>query len=247
MSETAEHCRELVRVHDRDRYLASLFAPVEKQQHLHALLAFNAELTRIPALVSDAQIGEIRFQWWLDTLDGIFAGHVQDHPVAQALARAIAAAQLPKLPLENLVKARTAELYDEVISSLHDLEGYLGETQSALIQLSAQILAGEAAIQSSEAAGLGGVAYGLAEILADQPRRQAFIPKDMEISSLRNHAEKRLQEARKLLPTIDPKAMPAFLHVALTSSVLKRSETNKSIGPLRRQWIIWRAAKRGGF
>lgn len=247
MNETVDHCRELVRVHDRDRYLASLFASPDKQEHLHALLAFNAELTRIPGLVSDPQIGEIRFQWWLDTLDGIFAGHPQDHPVAIGLAKAITAAQLPKAPLENLVKARTVELYDDVIPSLQDLEGYLGETQSALIQMSAQILAGDAAQQSSEAAGLAGVAYGIAEILSYQPQRKAFVPKDMEISSLRLHAEKRLQEALKLLPTISAPALPAFLHVAITSAALKKSETNRSIGPLRRQWIIWRTARHGGF
>ncbi len=247
MIATTDHCRDLVRVHDRDRYLASLFAPHDKQNHLWALLAFDAELTRIPALVSDAQIGEIRFQWWLDTLDGIFAGNPQDHPVAIGLANAISAARLAKTPLENLVKARTAELYDDVMPSLHDLETYLGETQSALIQMSAQILAGDAAQKSSEAAGLAGVAFGLAEILHNQPRLKAFVPKTMSINDLHLHAEKRLQEARNLLPTIDAGAMPAFLHVALTATMLKKSETSQSLGPLRRQWMIWRAAWRGGF
>jgi 15-cis-phytoene synthase len=210
---------------------------------LQALLAFNAELTRIPALVSDPQIGEIRFQWWLDTLDGIFAGHAQDHPVASALARAIATAKLPKLPLDNLVKARTAELYADVIPNLNDLEGYLGETQSALIQMSSQILAGNAARQSSDAAGFAGVAFGLSDILAQQPHRKAFIPKDMENISLRLHAEKRLQEACELVSTIATAAMPAYLHVALAGPLLKYG----NLGPLRRQWIIWRAARRGGF
>lgn len=243
MNDNADHCRELVRLHDRDSYIASLFAPADKQQPLQALLAFGAELTRIPALVSDAQIGEIRFQWWRDTVDGIFSGQVQDHPVAQALAKTIEKAQLSQAPLQNLIDARTAELYEDVMPSLQDLEGYLGETQSALIQMSSQILAGDAARQSSEAAGLAGVAFGLAEILADQPRRKVFLPKDMEITNLRLHAEKRLQEARHLIHTIDPQAMPAFLPVALTAPLLKSG----AHGPLRRQWIIWRAAMRGGF
>ena len=245
MNDTEAHCRSLVRQHDRDRYLASLFAPEAKQAHLLALLAFNAELTRIPATVSDAQIGEIRFQWWLDSLDGIFAGQPQDHPVAIALAQAIEKNRLPKVPLENLVKARIAELYDDAMPSLHDLEGYLGETQSALIQLSSQILAGDQARQSSEAAGLAGVAYGIAEILAQQPRQKAFLPAGMDAKELRLHAEQRLQEVRKLLGTIDPLAMPAFLHVALAEIILRKSAKNKILGLLHRQWSMWRAARRG--
>ncbi len=41
------HCRDIVRAHDRDRYLATLFAPADKRDALFALYAFNHEITRV--------------------------------------------------------------------------------------------------------------------------------------------------------------------------------------------------------
>ena len=68
----AEHVQELVRTGDRDRFLASLFAPDDARPALLALYAFNLEIGRIAASVSEPQLGLIRQQWWLDTLDAIF-------------------------------------------------------------------------------------------------------------------------------------------------------------------------------
>ncbi len=39
-----EHCAALVREADRDRYLATLFAPAEHRDALFALYAFNVEI-----------------------------------------------------------------------------------------------------------------------------------------------------------------------------------------------------------
>ena len=40
-SSQIEHCHEIVRRHDKDRYLTSLFAPDDRRPHLWALYAFN--------------------------------------------------------------------------------------------------------------------------------------------------------------------------------------------------------------
>ena len=100
----AEHVQELVRTGDRDRFLASLFAPDDARPALLALYAFNLEIGRIAASVSEPQLGLIRQQWWLDTLDAIFGrADVPSHPVAQELARAVEQGGLPKHALRNLV------------------------------------------------------------------------------------------------------------------------------------------------
>ena len=41
-----DHCTALVREGDRDRYLATLFAPAEHRGALFALYAFNVEISR---------------------------------------------------------------------------------------------------------------------------------------------------------------------------------------------------------
>ena len=235
--------QELVATSDKDRYLTSLFAPQEKREHLLALYAFNIEITRISETVSEPHIGLVRQQWWLDTIDGIYAGNTPDHPVAQALAKTIAFADLPKQSFSNLIIAREFDLYDDAMPSLNDLEGYLGETSSSIIQMASLIL-GESVPQ---AAGLAGVALGLAKVL--RSGRKSFLPTNMvqklgeteTIKQLVAHARKRLAEARAL--EIPPNALPAFLPASLTELYLKTRE----ISQFRRQFTLWRAARRNRF
>src|SRR5688500_7418967 len=92
----AEYCHRLVRAADKDRYLASLFAPDPLRPHVHALYAFHLELARVREQVSDPQLGEMRLQWWRDAIEGIYGGATPDTPVARALARSVGHADLPK-------------------------------------------------------------------------------------------------------------------------------------------------------
>jgi phytoene synthase len=231
--------------------LSCLFAPKEVRSQLFALYAFNVEIARIRETVSEPQIGLVRQQWWLDTIDGIYASHTPDHPVAQALAQAIAKGDLPKHALHNLIIAREFDLYDDPMSNLSDLEGYLGETSSSLIQMAALIL-GEGA---AEAAGLAGVAFGMAGVLRLQKPR--YLPRDMvqtlgekeTINQLCTHARKRLKEVRALHETIPASAMPAFLPVSLTELYLSRIERGGTleVSQFRRQISLWWAARNNRF
>ena len=65
-----QHCTALVREADRDRYLATLFAPAEHRDALYALYAFNAEIARVRDMAREPMPGEIRLQWWVDVLGG---------------------------------------------------------------------------------------------------------------------------------------------------------------------------------
>ena len=234
MSAAADHCLELVRAADKDRFLASLFAPDSKRPALLALYAFNIEIASVRNKVSEPAIGEIRYQWWRDTLVEIYRGETPAHPVAQELARAIETSALLQKPLQDLISARAFDLYDDAMPDVAALEGYLGETSSALIQMASLVLAGPEARASAEAAGLAGVAYGIAKLL----RARNFMPPKFDA---RTQARMRLDEARALRSAISPKAFPAFLSVSLTELYLNASGTE--ISQLRRQWRLWRAAR----
>jgi phytoene synthase len=236
---------------DKDRFLSCLFAPQTARPHLFALYAFNVEIARIHEIVSEPQVGLVRQQWWLDTLDGIYAGRTTDHPVAQALVSAIAKGDLPKHALQNLIIAREFDLFDDPMPSLADLEGYLGETSASLIQMASLIL-GKGA---PEAAGLAGVAFGLAGVLRLQSAR--YLPRDMvqsfgereSILKLCAHARERLWEAKALQATISNSAMPAFLPVSLTKLYLSRIERGGTleVSQFRRQIALWWAARNNRF
>ncbi len=248
MTDADAHCLDLVREHDKDRFLSSLFAPDELRPHLMALYAFNIEVTRIRGAVSDPQIGLIRQQWWRDTLETLADGSNAGHPVATALGRAIAAAELPRQALMDLVTAHEIDLYADRMANVTELETYLGQTSSILFQLSVLILDRNSASQAADLAGLGGVAHGLALILADPARREQFIPPGMNLQSAVAHARKRLAEARALGSKLPPGLVPAFLPVSLPDLYLRRVERHpdapRNPSQLKRQLSLWWHARR---
>jgi phytoene synthase len=180
MSDAFRHCMDLLRTGDRELYLSVLFAPEDKRPALAALHAFNMETARIRDLVSEPMPGEIRLQWWREVVEGSRDGEARQNPVACELLAAIEAYNLPRGALVNLLDARVFDLYDDPMPDRATLEGYLGETVSALFQMSAQVLAEGADPQTADAAGHGGVAYGIASIFRrmplDRARGRVMIP-----------------------------------------------------------------------
>lgn len=238
-----EEVTSIVRQWDRPRYLALLFAPDDRRDALMALHAFNAEVCRIPLLVSDPQVGLVRLQWWRDTLEATARGETQPHPVAMALAAALAAHGLPLKPLQDLVDAHEHDLFADPMPDFPALEEYLGQTSSILIQLSAMIIDAPSAAGVAEAAGNAGVAYGLARILNDPKRHANLVPVGESLKSLDGLARKRLAEAN--MAQVPQRYLPAFLHVALTDLFL--ASPGKSPSPWRMQWRLWRAARKESF
>lgn len=241
----------IVRGHDRDRYLSCLFAPDDKRPHLLALYAFNAEVLRIRDSVSDPNLGLIRLQWWRDTIESICdGGETPHHPVAEALAAAIAAGGLPREALLDLVTAHEFDLYHDRMPDVVSLEAYLGEAYSRLIQMAAMLLDRGAAPKASDCAGLAGVAQGLALILGDPRHRDPFLPPGMDVQGAISHAENRLSQAMLLLNDLPKSLLPAFLPVSLTGLYLKSlaaaPDAPLQVSALRRQWHMWWTAKRWG-
>jgi phytoene synthase len=244
------HCESLVREGDRDRYFATLFAPADKRPSLFALYAFNLEVARIRASVSDPMPGEIRLQWWRDALQGEARGNVRANPVAAALDGTIVRFRLPRPALVDLVDARTFDLYDDPMPTIADLEGYAGETSSALIRLASIVLNDGSDPGAADAAGHAGVAYGVVGLLRAFPwharRGQVHLPAQVfnrhglsredivrgrggpglaaALAEIREIAHDHLRRARELNATVSPPIRPAFLPAALVEPYLSRME-----------------------
>ncbi|MDX5592829.1 phytoene/squalene synthase family protein [Pseudovibrio sp. SPO723] len=180
----ATYCAEVVRKFDYPRYLSVLYAPREARDALMALYAFSSEIARVRELVREALPGEMRLQWWRDTLAGQGHGSVGDNPVAAALLQAIDTHDLPVEALLRLIDARVFDLYNDPMPSQQDLEGYAGETSSVLLQLASLVLNRDLSGRAfADACGHGGVAYAMVGLVRALPwhaaRQQCFLPKDL--------------------------------------------------------------------
>ena len=269
MQDAFAYCAELVRQADRDRFLASLFAPVEHRGALHALYAFNVEVTRVREAAREVLPGEIRLQWWTDVLSGERGGEAGANPVAAALLATIAQHRLATGPLLDLIEARRFDLYDEPMADIAELETYAKQTSSALFAAAAQILGGGAVEAVSEPAG---VAETITHLLQSLPihaaRNQLYVPLEIlerhevtpnqvlagqtteklkeALGGLRAIARNHLAAVR--VPLLPREALPAFLPLALVRPSLDRLErgdpfTPTVLSPWRRQWLIWRASR----
>lgn len=183
MNDDQTHCMKLVREADRDRYLSVLYAPEAKRGDLFALYAFNLEIARIRDLVRDPLPGEVRLQWWRDLINGTEHGAVAGHPVAAALMATINRYNLPRSTFDHYCEARIFDLYNDPMPTRNDLEGYSGETASALIQLASIILDADAAPRFAELAAHAGVAQAVTGFLRLFPihrqRTQLYFPADL--------------------------------------------------------------------
>src|SRR5882762_5957019 len=180
MTDAFAHCEALVRAADKDRFLATLFAPAEHRGALHALYAFNVEIARVREVVREPLAGEIRLQWWSDVLRGAGRGEIEANPVAAALLATIARYRLPVELLEALIAARRFDLYDEPMGTPGDLESYAVGASSGLIALAAQILSDGAEPDIGVLAHHAGIAQAMVGLLKAFPvhaaRGQLFLP-----------------------------------------------------------------------
>jgi phytoene synthase len=274
MQDTFAHCAELVRGADRDRYLATLFAPAERRGALCALYAFDIEIRRVRDVAREPLPGEIRLQWWTEVLSGERREEASANPVAAALRATIEQHGLVAARLLDLIEAHRFDIYDEPMISVADLEDYARRTSSASFALAAQILGGDATAVGS-AAEPAGIADTLTRLTVAFPlhaaRGQLYVPSEIldrhgvtphqiftgqsspalnaALGELRDLARQRLRVAGEHIAALPGAVLPAFLPLAPLRAALDRLERSDAFTPSelsawRRQWLIWRASRK---
>jgi len=250
MPDAFDHCEEMVRAGDKDRFLATLFAAEKYRRPLHALYAFNLEVARVRELAREPMPGEIRLQWWRDALLGAGQSEAASHPVVAALREVVVRYRLPPAALAGLLDARVFDLYDDPMPGLAELETYAKQTSSALVDLAARILRDGKEPGAADLIGHAGIAYAIAGLLRALPahagRRQLYVPADLmqrygaqaedvfagkattelrtALAELRLRARQHLNAAGDLAAAAPPAIMPALLPVALVRPALDRME-----------------------
>ncbi len=182
-SKNAEYCADLVKRDDHDRFLTVLHARARDRAGLMALYAFGIEVAKTRESVSEPALGEIRLEWWRETVEGIFDGECREHPVAQALAELCDQGGVERRWLDSLINAREVDLYDEQPEDLEDLERYAEATSGRLQAIAALCLGGgDVGMQAGRQVG---TAWGLVGLMRAIPHHFAqdriFVPRSMMV------------------------------------------------------------------
>jgi NADH dehydrogenase [ubiquinone] 1 alpha subcomplex assembly factor 6 len=231
-----------VRRYDRDRFLCALFAPADRREDLFALYAFNSAIARIRETVSEPLMGEIRLQWWRDTLDAIYGGRKPIDATARALSDVIERRDLARAGFDRLVDARQRDLDERRPADLPELVSYAEESSATLTLLTLDVL-GAGNDQAVRSAGTDvGVAWALTGLLRAVPvhaaqgrvwlpssvladcegvRRGRSSPELLQaVSIIATAADQRLASARKLAGSMGKAGQAALLPASLASSDL---------------------------
>lgn len=270
MSAATDYCEALVRAGDRDRFLATLFAPQAARPALFSLYAFDLETARIGGLVHEPMAGEIRLQWWHDIVTG--QGDPAGSPVATALRDTIARHALPLNQFTDLIEARRFDAHRAPMQSLDEFARYANETAGAIFSLAARILSPDADVAAlSRSAAFAQTAVRVLTHLAhDASRGSVFVPDEIlarhgtsagdalaglataplaaALAELAGQAEQAFEETKRELTKAAEVVHAALLPLAIDRVSLAHFDAKDPFGATeiaawRRQWILWRASR----
>ncbi|MEG1452312.1 squalene/phytoene synthase family protein [Brevundimonas sp.] len=180
-----------VRAADLDRWLSSRFVDdLQARADLITLYAFEAELLAIPTRVTQPMLAEMRFTWWAEQLDGVFANTPRKgHPILEAMTEMVARRGLERTAFDALIEAHIGRVHKQP----HDLDAFF----TAPMQTAVHVLVG---------AGYGEAVAGAGKVFGLMQTGQ-----ESEAKAARALANKAL----KALPS---KAFPAVAHASLSRS-----------------------------
>ncbi|KAK7936705.1 squalene/phytoene synthase [Apiospora aurea] len=136
-----KYCVDQLRKSDYDSYLIRNFVPKFRQDAYDALRAFNLELVRLPELVSNPTIGQMRMQFWRDAVNNTFAGKPPKEPIMILLHKVLQElAEFPdssptsiKFWMLRLISTREKYMDNRPFTNLAALEEYAENTYSTLM------------------------------------------------------------------------------------------------------------------
>ncbi len=256
--------RASARAGDPDRYLAALLAPRQARAGLIALAAFLGEIARIPGLVREPLMGEIRLQWWRDVIADARDGAATGSPIADALLIAIERHALPRDLFFAILEARSRELDPDFAPTEQDLERQLGDTEGTAFRLAARILGAGESAAATELLHAAGQCYGRVSLLRALPsslaQGRSLLPLPAAptgggpdwaglAAPVLHSAETWLKAVRARVPAAPTAVFRAILPVALVEPYLAALERlgpdialeKTDISPLTRVWRLWRA------
>lgn len=135
-----DYCLQQIKSYDYERYVAILLAPHSTQTSLAALYAFRIELDRVQTLVKEPMMGLIRFEWWREAIQKLFAGDVLRHQVIEALHAAMHDnPSLNETDFQSLINAYQTDFETKEFSSIDQLWAHAEALYKPFLALQASV------------------------------------------------------------------------------------------------------------
>lgn len=261
--------RNAARSLEPDRYLAALLSPHTARNDLIVLTAFVAELKRIPQIVSDPHLAEIRLAWWRDVLASD-STDATGNPTADAMRGVMVRHGLDRDALAVWLDAFAHTFYAAGPEDEAHLDLELSLVEGTPFAFAARICGARDDASLKMACDTAGQAYGLARLGLDFARVLArgriplpgldagsgdagAVTAEAARTRLDQLAQARLRDFKAMFTTLDARAKAALLPVALVEPYLRaccnqRHDLTRElaeIAPLTRVWRLWRASMSG--
>ena len=235
---------------DPDRCRAAVFAGKAGRERLLLLYAFHYELAKVPELVSEPMIGQIRYQWWREAIAEIYEGKpVRNHEITTPLAGMMQAYDVPRIWLDRLIDGRERDLDPRPFANIAEAKDYCRGTSGLLMQIAAKLLGtepGEAVVSAGEAWGLTGLARAYGYYKDGMLSGVAY-------EDICEAAEASYAVAAQRLKALPSRAFPAVVYAALIPKYITRlthpshdpATKLVSYGPLAKQLRLLAAVLKG--
>lgn len=229
METSSDYCARIVRERDEDRWLAIQYAPVEFRRALIALYSFDCELERIPTVVSEPPLGEIRLQWQRDALAEIRSDKpARAHPVIEEIAASGLGAQSYAPLIDHAINAASRPLYGDAFTDFADALSWSERRYGAFDAAAVLVCGGEDEL--ARAASRAGALFAMAR------RSHVFAP--TLSAHIKKFYDEEWMQLRDQIKTAKASVVPALLPLFLTPSYIANGDRSFAI---RKRLILFRA------
>lgn len=214
-----EEVTQRVKQADTDRVRSAYFAEEEARQRLMLLYAFHLELAKVPELVSEPMIGQIRYQWWREAISEIYeSDSVRKHEITTPLRKLLLDYEVPRFWVDQLIDGRERDIDTRPFETLQDAIDYSANTSGILMKIAVRLF-NQDPDASIEAAG---TSWGLTGLARAYPYYHQSMLSALSFEDICRTAKDKYLSARQAVTHLETDAFPAIAYTALIPPYLKR-------------------------
>lgn len=202
---------------DPDRLRAARLGNPKQQEALAWIYGFHLELAKVPEIVSETIIGEIRYQWWRDAVNEIYTdAPVRAHEITLPLAKVLRTHDIPRFWVDRLIDGRSRDLDPEPFTGIEAARKYCRQTSGILMQIAAKCLTDT----EDELILRAGEIWGLLGLARAYPYYHSSMLSNIDYQSLLEAITEMYRDLRRSkMPT---EILPACAYAGLTPAYLKK-------------------------